>query len=42
VSATAGLAKIVAAALVVIAGVVALDLLVLWIAAGRLIERIPF
>jgi hypothetical protein len=38
----ARLAKIIIAALTVIAGVVALDFLVLWIAADRLIERMPF
>jgi hypothetical protein len=35
-------AKIMTAALVVIAGVFAFDFLVLWISAGRLIERLPF
>jgi hypothetical protein len=35
-------AKIMTAALVVIAGVLAFDFLVLWISAGRLIERLPF
>ena len=37
----AGWARAIVAAFVVIAGVSALDLLVLWIAAGGLIERMP-
>jgi hypothetical protein len=36
------LAKMIAVALVLIAGVLSFDLLVLWVAAGRLIARIPF
>ena len=36
------LAEMIIAALAVIAGILVLDLLVLWIAAGKLIERIPF
>jgi hypothetical protein len=35
-------AKIVTIALLTVAGIMALDLVVLWVAAGRLIERIPF
>jgi hypothetical protein len=35
-------AKVVTAALVVIATASAFDLFVLWIAAGRVIERMPF
>jgi|SRR5271156_3127545 len=37
-----GLAKIMVAALAVVAAVVAFDFLVLWITAGRLIEHLPF
>jgi hypothetical protein len=36
------LAKMLGVALAMIAGILAFDLLVLWIAAGRLIERLPF
>jgi hypothetical protein len=36
------LAGTIVAALAVIGGIVALDFLVLWIAAGRLIESLPF
>jgi hypothetical protein len=35
-------AKISLAALAVVAGVMALDFVVLWFAAGRVIERLPF
>jgi hypothetical protein len=36
------LARMLAVSLAMIAGILALDLLVLWIAAGKLIERLPF
>jgi hypothetical protein len=36
------LAKLIGAALVIIAGILTFDLLILWIASGRVIERMPF
>jgi hypothetical protein len=36
------LAKAISIALVAIAGISALDFVILWITSGRLIERIPF
>jgi hypothetical protein len=36
------LAKLISAALVMIAGILTFDLLILWIASGRVIERMPF
>jgi hypothetical protein len=35
-------AKVITAALIVVAGVLAFDLVVLWLTAGGLIERLPF
>jgi hypothetical protein len=36
------LAKMIILAFVMIAGILTFDLLILWIASGKLIERIPF
>jgi hypothetical protein len=37
-----GLARIMVAAIAVVAGVVAFDFVVLWLTSGRLIARLPF